>query len=86
MPCATEGVLGHLGEYLKQNVGNDERWLSMFGAGALVTAGLMRGSPLLLIAGAGLAFRGATGHCALYEATGVNTNKLEEEPRSRIAF
>jgi uncharacterized membrane protein len=73
-------------ESMEVNVGQEERWLSMFGAGALVAAGLLRGSPIFLLMGAGLAYRGATGHCPLYEATGLNTNKLQDQSHRRIAF
>jgi uncharacterized membrane protein len=68
------------------NVGQEERWISMFAAGAFAAVGLLRASPIFLMLGAGLALRGATGHCMLYEATGVNTNKLQEESQHRIAF
>lgn len=82
MSCATEEACGNM----EVNVSQEERWLSMFGAGALVAAGLLRGSPMFLLAGAGLAYRGATGHCMLYQATGLNTNKPADQSHRRIAF
>ena len=58
------------------NVAPNERWLSLFGGGVLVTCGLLRGSTSgLALAGLGaaLAYRGYTGHCHMYEALGYNT-------------
>jgi hypothetical protein len=50
-----------------KNVGKDERFVSMFASGALITAGLLRGSPLFVLAGAGFEFRALSGHCPVYE-------------------
>jgi uncharacterized membrane protein len=58
------------------NVGSMERWLSLLGGGALAAFGLSRGSLgglALAAVGGSLIYRGATGHCHLYEALGVNT-------------
>lgn len=55
------------------NVGDTERLLSMFGAGVFATCGLLRGSLTFMALGAGLAYRGFTGHCHVYEALGQNT-------------
>jgi hypothetical protein len=55
------------------NVGESERLLSMYGAGLLTACGLLRGSMTFLALGAGLAYRGFTGHCHVYEALGQNT-------------
>lgn len=58
------------------NVGETERWLSMAGGGALAIYGLTRGDVLGLLAaaaGGALVWRGATGHCDVYETLGVNT-------------
>lgn len=68
------------------NVGQEERWVSMFAAGALAAAGLMRGSPIFLALSAGFALRGATGHCALYEAIGYSTKAKESPRQSAIAY
>ncbi len=62
------------------NVGDTERWLSLLGGGALALLGLSRRSlPGLGLAAVGgsLLYRGATGHCSMYQAMGVNT----AEPR-----
>ena len=59
-----------------QNVAQPERWGSV-AAGALLTYfGLKRswlGTALLGGAGAALAYRGITGHCPVYERTGITT-------------
>jgi uncharacterized membrane protein len=57
------------------NVGPTERWLSMVAGGALAAYGLKRravpgGSAAL--AGAALLYRGATGHCDVYQVLGIN--------------
>jgi uncharacterized membrane protein len=57
------------------NVGQAERWLSMVAGGALAAWGLRRrhtpGGAAALSAAA-LLYRGATGHCHIYQALGVN--------------
>lgn len=58
------------------NVGGVERWASAIGGGALITYGLLRRGGVgygLAALGVGLLQRGATGHCQLYSALGVNT-------------
>ena len=59
-----------------QNVNSAERILSLAGGAALALYGAKRrdwiGGALALL-GAGLVERGATGHCAVYGALGVNT-------------
>lgn len=84
--CTTDEDLRQIYESPKVNVSQEERFMSLFGAGALVAVGLLRASPAFLFLGAGLAYRGVTGHCMLYEATGVNTNKSQEPAREHIAF
>ena len=57
------------------NIGRVERWLSMVAGGALAAYGLKRRQApggAAAIAGAALLYRGATGHCDLYQALGVN--------------
>ncbi|MBW3570527.1 MAG: SRPBCC family protein [Gemmatimonadetes bacterium] len=59
------------------NVGKLERFASMFGGGLLTGAGIRRGGvggAVLGVAGAMLLHRGATGHCAVYAALGVDTS------------
>lgn len=58
------------------NVGEPERWASIFGGAALVFAGLRKGSvPGLAVSavGGGLLWRGLTGHCSVYDAMDVST-------------
>jgi len=57
------------------NVGRTERWLSMIAGGALAAYGLRRRSRpggAAAVAGAALLYRGATGHCDVYQALGIN--------------
>jgi len=60
------------------NVGNTERVVSAIAGGALVAYGLKRADTtgiLLSVLGGGLALRGATGHCQVYDAMDMNTNE-----------
>jgi uncharacterized membrane protein len=57
------------------NIGRVERWLSMVAGGALAAYGLKRREVpggAAAIAGAALLYRGATGHCDVYHALGIN--------------
>src|ERR1051325_566134 len=68
------------GQSSETNVGETERWVSAVGGGALAVYGVSRllsggslsGAVLALIGGS-LIYRGATGHCHLYEVAGINT-------------
>ena len=63
------------GRISRTNVGNIERWLSMLAGGALAVYGLRRRATpggAAALAGAALLYRGATGHCHVYEGLGVN--------------
>jgi uncharacterized membrane protein len=67
------------------NVGGTERFLSLLGGGALAAFGLGRRHPSgLLLAGIGglLAYRGATGHCSMYEALGMTS--VEHRERTSV--
>jgi uncharacterized membrane protein len=58
------------------NVNQIERWLSAVAGGALAAYALKKRSPAggaAAVAGAALLYRGATGHCDVYQALGVNT-------------
>lgn len=58
------------------NVNETERLISSVGGGALAVYGFSRGGWLgfgLATIGAGLLYRGVTGHCHMYEAAGINT-------------
>jgi len=57
------------------NVGRVERWLSMAAGGALAAYALRRRElpgGAAALAGAALLYRGATGHCDVYHALGIN--------------
>ncbi len=59
-----------------KNVGEVERYGSLFAGGLLLVNGIGRGklSGLLLTGlGAALVYRGYTGHCSLYDQLGMNT-------------
>jgi uncharacterized membrane protein len=57
------------------NVGRTERWLSLVAGGVLAAYGMRRRSTpggAAALAGAALLYRGATGHCNVYQALGIN--------------
>lgn len=59
-----------------QNVNNAERVASSLAGGAMLAYGLKHGGvsgAILSVLGGGMLFRGATGHCHMYDALGVNT-------------
>lgn len=58
------------------NINETERWVSLIGGGSLIAYGLTKRNSTgfgLAALGAGLLWRGATGHCDLYQAIGINT-------------
>src|SRR5215207_582649 len=64
------------------NVGGAERVISLLGGGLLAAYGLSRGTPfglLTAIAGGGIAYRGFTGHCQVYETLGLTTVHQREQ-------
>lgn len=71
------------------NVGNPERWLSVIAGSALAAYGLKRRSiPGLVLSAIGgvLVWRGATGHCPLYETLGVSTAAAEQGDQVSIPY
>jgi len=66
------------------NVGTPERWMSLLGGGLLALRGLRQGGAsgiLIALMGGALIHRGATGHCHLYGALGINTAQAgKDEP------
>jgi uncharacterized membrane protein len=73
------------------NVGEAERWASAIGGGALAVYGITRlargnwlGAALGLVGGA-LVYRGATGHCDLYQSLGLNTAAASKNPNVSVA-
>jgi uncharacterized membrane protein len=72
---------------LNTNVGNSERIVSAVAGGALLAYGIKRRDTvgvLLSLVGGGLAFRGATGHCNVYEQLNRNTANPEAARATRI--
>ena len=62
------------------NVNNPERWFSVVAGAALAAYGLTRRSIAGLVlagVGGGLVWRGATGHCHVYEAMGMSSVPAE---------
>jgi uncharacterized membrane protein len=60
----------------QRNVGEPERWISVVAGSAIAAYGLkMRSFPGLVLAGVGgaLVWRGASGHCMVYESMGLST-------------
>jgi uncharacterized membrane protein len=60
------------------NVNETERWISLIGGTSLAAYGLTRrdkGGMGLAALGGLLLWRGATGHCDMYQALGINTSK-----------
>lgn len=75
----TWGVPGLFGRG-QVNVGETERWASAIGGGALAFYGITRlvtqgswGGAVLALVGGSLIYRGTSGYCAMYDATGINT-------------
>jgi uncharacterized membrane protein/NAD(P)-dependent dehydrogenase (short-subunit alcohol dehydrogenase family) len=73
---------------LKTNVGSTERIVSTVAGGALIGYGLIRRDKIgiiLSLLGSGLAFRGTTGHCSLYDALDVDTTYGQRDEKSPFA-
>jgi uncharacterized membrane protein len=57
------------------NIGRTERWLSLIAGGALAAYAIRRrtgASGAAALAGSALMYRGATGHCHVYQTLGIN--------------
>ena len=86
MKTTNEG--NSLTDYLtnfETNVGSIERIVSAVGGGALIAFGLKQGGvigALSAVVGGGLALRGVTGHCQVYDAMGVDTSDDSPNPKS----
>jgi uncharacterized membrane protein len=69
------------------NVGDTERALSLVGGSILIGAGLcvraVTGLLMSLVGGA-LIYRGATGHCQIYEALGVSTGPAADSATEMV--
>lgn len=72
---------------MRENVGRIERMGSLLAGGALMAYALRNrsrsaGSTALALTGAGLALRGATGFCPVYNALGIDTAEDPEAWRN----
>jgi uncharacterized membrane protein len=68
-----------------QNVNNPERVASAVAGGALLAYGIKHGGmagSLMSLLGGGLLLRGATGHCQVYDAAGIDTAEAASPSRS----
>ncbi|HYO90947.1 MAG TPA: YgaP-like transmembrane domain, partial [Pyrinomonadaceae bacterium] len=73
------------------NVGQTERLASALGGGALAVYGLSQlikngswGGAVLALVGGSLVYRGTSGHCAMYEAAGINTAGTGTDEKSPV--
>jgi uncharacterized membrane protein len=70
-----------------RNVGNAEKWLSVAAGAGLVFYGLSRRKTagwVMTALGGALIERGATGHCRVYEAFGLNTAGTGDDTRRAL--
>jgi uncharacterized membrane protein len=73
------------------NVAGVERWASALGGAALTALGLKQlkdrspAGAALAAAGSALIFRGATGHCHVYAAAGINTADDHDDTRASLS-
>ena len=84
----TNNSLADMLTNLDTNVSPGERFVSAAAGGALIAFGLKQGGvlgTLLSLVGGGVALRGVTGHCQVYDAAGINTNTGEKSD-ARVDF
>ncbi len=73
------------------NVADVERWASALGGAALTAYGIKQlrdrtpAGAALAAAGTALIVRGATGHCPMYSAAGINTAEGREDTRAALS-
>lgn len=73
------------------NVADVERWASAIGGAALAAYGIKQlrdrspSGAALTAAGTVLIVRGATGHCPMYSAAGINTANADDDTRTHLA-
>ena len=73
------------------NVANVERWASALGGAALTAYGIKQlkersvAGAMITAAGTTLMYRGATGHCPVYAATGIDTANGETDTREVLS-
>lgn len=73
------------------NVADVERWASALGGAALAAFGIQQsirersvGGAIMAAAGGTLIYRGATGHCPMYAAAGINTAEGGSDTRAAL--
>jgi uncharacterized membrane protein len=88
---ATEQSAGQSGGSHPVNVSEMERWASSIGGGALAVYGISRlltrrsvGGAVLALVGGALVYRGASGHCEMYHALGINTAEGSDNPNVSV--
>lgn len=60
---------------IQQNIGETDREISLIGGALFASYGLFRRSPLLILIGGMLLFRGATRFCLAYRLLGITTRQ-----------
>jgi uncharacterized membrane protein len=73
--------------HINQNVSPAERVVSAVSGSGLIAYGLKQGGlfgAALSLLGGGLLYRGATGHCHVYDAAGITTADDRPSPSSRV--
>jgi uncharacterized membrane protein len=79
----------HASSETTKNISEPERWISVIGGSALAAYGLkMRSIPGLVLSaiGGALVFRGATGHCHVYEAMGLTTAEEDGDRQVSVPY
>src|SRR5271166_4773698 len=72
-----------------KNVSQPERLASVIGGGALIAYGIQKkswGGAALAALGGVLAFRGATGHCPLFQSLGITTNRQRRGRNASVPY
>lgn len=83
------GIGNRVSSEESRNLGRTERWASVLGGAALAAIALGRrskGTLGLAALGAPLIWRGATGHCPVYERMGVDRNPAHLNTAETAAF
>jgi uncharacterized membrane protein len=73
----------------EQNVNDPERWVSVVFGSALAAYGLKKrniGGFILSAIGGALVFRGATGHCMIYEGLGVSSRREDDGRQVSVPY
>jgi uncharacterized membrane protein len=68
-----------------RNMNDPERWISVAAGAAIAAFGLRRrsaGGLVLAVLGGAVVWRGATGHCPLYESLGISSASAPDDDRN----